>query len=302
MRNFVLILLWSLSTACMAGDKLVVVLDWFMNPNHAPLFVAESQGYFRDQGLDVEMIGPADPDDPVKFVAAKKADIAITYQPQYLMQVDQGLPLKEIGVLIDKPLNCLTVLASSPIKSIADLKGKKIGTSSNGMNNVMLSTMLAHHGLSLRDVTVINMHYDLTQALLTQRVDAVTGMMRNFEVTQMRLLGKPGRVFYPEREGMPGYAELIFVAHKDAASQDKMRRFLIAVKAGEVYLQAHPEATWEAFAKAHPENNNVLNHTAWRDTLPYFAKDPSVIAKKPTLRFAEYMKAHKMIRNYEQIN
>src|SRR5437879_3195671 len=110
-----------------AAEKLTVLLDWFANPDHAPLFVAAQQGYFKEVGLDVNLIGPADPSDPPKLVAAGKADIAITYEPQLIEQVEQGLPLIRIATLIDKPLACLAVLNNSSIKTIRDLKGKRIG-------------------------------------------------------------------------------------------------------------------------------------------------------------------------------
>jgi putative hydroxymethylpyrimidine transport system substrate-binding protein len=131
-RFFYIFILLSLASVCYGAkpEKLVILLDWFANPNHAPLFVAQQQGYFKEYGLDVELLGPADPSDPPKLVAAGKADIAITYQPQFMEQVDQGLPLIRIGTLIDKPLACLVVLKKGPIQSIQDLKGKRIGYSS----------------------------------------------------------------------------------------------------------------------------------------------------------------------------
>ena len=70
------------ATPAQAGDKLTVLLDWFVNPDHAPLIVAREKGYFAAQGLDVDLIAPADPNDPPKLVAAGKADIAVSYQPQ----------------------------------------------------------------------------------------------------------------------------------------------------------------------------------------------------------------------------
>ncbi len=123
--------------------KFTVLLDWFVNPDHAPLYVALERGYFRDAGLDVVLIAPADPNDPPKLVAAGKGDVAITYQPQLYLQVDQGLPLVRIGTLVDRPLNSLVVLANGPIRRIADLKGRRIGYSVGGFEEVVLGTMLA---------------------------------------------------------------------------------------------------------------------------------------------------------------
>ena len=108
----------------MAQDKLTVLLDWFVNPDHAPLIVAQEKGFFKAAGLEVKLIAPADPSLPPKLVAAGKADLAVSYQPQLHVQVGQGLPLIRIGTLVSTPLNSLVVLRDGPIKKIADLKGK----------------------------------------------------------------------------------------------------------------------------------------------------------------------------------
>src|SRR3989338_11228512 len=164
-------------------QKLTVVLDWFVNPNHAPLFVAKQQGYYKKLGLDVNFIAPADPSDPPKWVAVGKADLAIDYQPQYLMEVANGLPLVQVGTLIDQPLSCLVVLQNGPIKTIKQLQGKRVG-SSGGASDVILQTMLAKNGLNLQQVQLIDVHYSLLQALLSKKIDAASGMMRNFELIQ----------------------------------------------------------------------------------------------------------------------
>jgi putative hydroxymethylpyrimidine transport system substrate-binding protein len=125
-----------------AANKLTVILDWFVNPDHAPLVVARERGFFREQGLEVELIAPADPNDPPKLVAAKQADIAVSYQPQLHLQVQEGLPLVRIGTLVATPLNSLVVLKDGPVKGIADLKGKKVGFSVGGFEDALLGAML----------------------------------------------------------------------------------------------------------------------------------------------------------------
>ena len=129
------------SAPASAQDKLTVLLDWFVNPDHAPLYVAREMGYFRDAGLEVEMIAPADPNDPPKLVAAGRADLAVSYQPQLQMQAAEGLPLTRIGTLVATPLNTVVVLADGPVKSIADLKGRKVGYSVGGLEDALLGAM-----------------------------------------------------------------------------------------------------------------------------------------------------------------
>ena len=73
-----------------SAEKLTVYLDWFVNPDHAPLVIAETQGYFKDAGLEVELIPPSDPSAPPRLIAAGQGDIAISYQPQLHVQVVFG--------------------------------------------------------------------------------------------------------------------------------------------------------------------------------------------------------------------
>ncbi|ODN68578.1 putative thiamine biosynthesis protein [Methylobrevis pamukkalensis] len=73
--------------AAQAADKLTVLLDWFVNPDHAPLVVAREGGYFARHGLDVELLPPADPSAPPRLVAAGQGDVAISYQPSLILDV-----------------------------------------------------------------------------------------------------------------------------------------------------------------------------------------------------------------------
>ncbi len=278
-----------------AADKLTLLLDWFINPDHAPLYVAEARGYFRDAGLEVEMIAPADPNDPPKLVAAGKADLAISYQPQLHIQVDQGLPLVRVGTLVATPLNSLVVLADGPIQSIADLKGRKIGFSVGGFEDAILKAMLERAGLALDDVELINVNFSLSPSLVSGQVDAVIGAYRNFELNQMDIVGKPGRAFYVEEEGVPPYDELIVVAHKDRLDDPRYRRFLTALERGVQYLVNRPQESWELFLELNPDLDDELNRRAWRDTLPRFALRPAALDRGRYARFADFLMAQELI-------
>ena len=286
--------LWPLTTA-VAGEKFVVLLDWFTNPDHAPLYVAQGLGYFTDAGLDVELIAPADPNDPPKLVAAGQADIAISYQPQLHVQVAEGLPLVRVGTLVATPLNSLVVMADGPIQSIADLKGKTVGFSVGGFEDALLRAMLARYGLTLDDITLVNVNFSLSPALITGRVDAVIGAFRNFELNQMDIVGKPGRAFYVEEEGVPVYDELIFIAHRDRLDDPRLRAFIDAIEAATLYLVNHPDAAWKLFIEGRTELDDDLNRRAWRDTLPRFALRPAAYDAARYKRFAEFLKDQGLI-------
>ena len=291
MKNLFLVFLLSVTaTSANAADKLVVLLDWFINPDHAQLIIAEQKGYFTQAGLEVELIEPADPSLPPKLVAANKADIAISYQPQLHVQVDQGLPLTRIGTLVSTPLNSLVVLKDGPIKSIADLEGKKVGFSVGGFEDALLKTMLETHGLTLEDVELVNVNFSLSPSLMTGQVDAVIGAFRNFELNQMDIEGRPGTAFFPEEEGVPLFDELILVANNDKLDNPALGKFVNALQQATTFIVNHPDEAWELFRDSNPKAlDNELNRRAWKDTLPRFALRPAAVDTQRYKAFGDFM-------------
>jgi putative hydroxymethylpyrimidine transport system substrate-binding protein len=279
-----------------AADRLTVLLDWFVNPDHATLVVAQEKGFFAEAGLEVELIAPADPNDPPKLVSAGKADVAISYQPQLQIQVAAGLPLVRIATLVATPLNSLVVMADGPIRSIADLKGRKVGFSVGGFEDALLKAMLARHGLKLDDVTLVNVNFALSPALLAGQVDAVIGAFRNFELNQMDIEGRPGRAFFVEEEGVPAYDELVAVANKARLGEPKLGRFVAALERAAQYLVNHPAESWGLFVGRHKELDDELNRRAWRDTLPRFALRPAALDRGRYERFARFLKAQGLVK------
>ncbi|WP_300071349.1 ABC transporter substrate-binding protein [uncultured Ruegeria sp.] len=285
-----------------AEDKMTVLLDWFINPDHGPIIVAQENGYFAEQGLKVEIVPPADPSAPPRLVAAGQADLAVSYQPQLHLQIHEGLPLKRVGTLVATPLNCLLVLEDGPIKSPADLKGKKIGFSVAGVEEAVLSTVLGKYGVKLDEVELINVNFSLSPSLMTGQVDAVIGAYRNFELNQMDIEGVPGTCFYIEEEGVPAYDELIYVANPETVDIDKVTRFLAATEKATQYIVNNPDKSWEIFSGTSPELQDELNARAWVDTLPRFALRPAGLEAGRYARFEAFLKDSGMIDSINPVS
>jgi putative hydroxymethylpyrimidine transport system substrate-binding protein len=279
------------------AEKLTVLLDWFVNPDHAALIVAQERGLFAAAGLEVELIAPADPSAPPRLVAAGQGDIAVSYQPQLHVQVGEGLPLARIGTLAETPLNALVALRDGPIKSIADLKGRTVGFSVGGFEDAVLGAMLKTHGLALSDVKLVNINFALSPSLIAGKVDAVIGAFRNFELNQLDIEKHPGIAFYPEEHGVPAYDELILVARNDRASDPRFRRFLGALEDATLWLTNHPDEAWALFIANHRDLDNELNRRAWRDTLPRLAKRPAALDRGRYQRFSQFLLEAGLIKN-----
>jgi putative hydroxymethylpyrimidine transport system substrate-binding protein len=297
------IALASLATpiSAQAADKLSVLLEWFVNPDHAPMVIAQQRGLFGDANLDVELIPPSDASAVPRLVSAGQADIGIHYQPNLYLDHEAGLPLVRFGTLVETPLNTVTVLADGPIKSLKDLKGKKVGFSVTGFEDAMLKRMLASAGLSNGDVELINVNFSLSPSLIGGKVDATLGGFRNFELTQMKIEGHPGRAFFPEEHGVPAYDELIFVTRTALAADSRLPRFLHAVEQASIFITNHPQEAWQLFVKAYPNLDDELNRTAFFDTLPRFAKRPAALDQGRYQRFAAFMQEMGLIKTVPPI-
>lgn len=272
-----------------AQDRLTLMLDWFVNPDHGPIIVAQELGYFDDAGLEVEIVTPSDPNDPPRMAAAGRVDLAISYQPQLHLSRHDDLPLRRVGTLISTPLTCLVVLADGPVQKMADLRGAKVGFAVAGVQEVMLNAMLAHHGMAPDDVEQVNIGWSISPALMSGQIDGVIGAFRNFELNQLQIEGTEGRCFYPEAEGVPAYDELIYVANPARMDADTIARFLNATERAAGFIVNNPDRAWGIFAATASELENELNTRAWDDTWPRFATRPAALDAGRYARFEAFL-------------
>ena len=175
------------------------------------------------------------------------------------------------------------------MKTIADLKGRKVGFSVAGVEEALLKTVLEHNGLTLDDVELVNVNFALSPALMAGQVDAVIGAFRNFELNQMEIEGVPGRCFYLEEEGLPAYDELIYVANPETMDKALIARFLAATERATQFIVNHPEESWAIFSGTAPELRDELNERAWADTIPRFALRPAALDIGRYARFEAFL-------------
>jgi putative hydroxymethylpyrimidine transport system substrate-binding protein len=276
--------------------KFTVLLDWFVNPDHAPLFTAKYIGAFAKAGLDVDLIAPTDPDLPPRLLAAGKADVALSYQTELYLLVDQGLPVRRTGTLINKPLSTLTALGSSGIKTLTDLKGRKVGYSVDGVETALIATMLNAVGLSTADVTLVNVNFNLITSLMSHEVDAVIGTYRTYEDIQLAQAGLKPVIFLPEDYGVPPSDELIILSNANALDNPALPKFLHALRQGANYLVQNPGAMLTKFVADNPTLNDKLDRASWAALPGYFARNPAHLDVPRYITYRDFMLRTKLIK------
>jgi putative hydroxymethylpyrimidine transport system substrate-binding protein len=253
-----------------------VMLDYFPNADHAPIYSAQAGGEFKAAGLDLKIRQPADPSAPIKQVAAGRVDLAISYEPEVLRARSQGLHVVSVGALVRGPLTSIISLPKAKVRTPADLKGKTVGTAGIDYQHAYLQTILDHANVPQRSVKERNVGFNLVPALVSGKVDAILGGFWNYEAIDLKQRGKHPSVIRMEQAGVPPYDELVFVANADNLDRSGplIRSFMAALRRGEIRLQRRPAEGVTALVRANRDLDPKLQAASVNATLPYFAPPP----------------------------
>ncbi|WML48269.1 ABC transporter substrate-binding protein [Neobacillus sp. PS3-34] len=224
-------------------EKVSLMLDWYPNAVHSFLFAAQEKGYFKEQGLDVDIQMPADTNDPLKLVAANQIDMALSYQPQVLVARGEDIPVQSFGAIVRHPLNQLMVPADGPLKSPKDLAGKTIGYPSIPLDEAIVQSMVKADGGDPKKIKMVDVGWDLIPAMATKKTDALIGGYINHEKLLLEKEGHPMHAFNPGEYGVPDYYELVLVAsEKELKEKPKVfKKFMAAISKGQKYVKENPE-------------------------------------------------------------
>jgi putative hydroxymethylpyrimidine transport system substrate-binding protein len=247
-----------------------LALDWYPNPDHAGIFTARDSGFFEDAGLDVSIDAPTDPALPIKLVAAGRADLAISYEPEVLLAREQGLDVVAVGAIVDQPLTSMIWLKKSKIKRVANLKGKTISTAGIPYQDAYLKTILARTGLTPEQVKTVGVGQGLLPSIVSGRADATLGPLWNIEGVDLKLSGHKPVVNPVDRLGVPTYDELVLVAQgkKLEEDPDSIRLFLGALARGTAEAVARPNAATQTILDANDGLDPKVTAAQVRTTLP----------------------------------
>ncbi len=254
------------------SERIELVLDYLPNADHAGLYAARGSGEFKVARLDVRMRTPADPSAPLKLLAAGKADLAISYEPELLLARAQGAKLVSIGALVQRPLTSIVSIGDTPIRRVAQLEGKRIGTAGIPYQEAYLKTILERAGADPQRIKPVNVGFNLVPALLTKRVDAVLGMFWNIEGVELQRRKRDPVILRMDQLGVPTYNELVIVARElDVRERGPLlRRFMRAAARGHARLRESVDAGVDPLVKANPDLQRSLQRAQVKATLPVF--------------------------------
>jgi len=279
---------WPATAPAASPAALNLMLDWYPNVDHVPIYVAREKGYFEKEGIRVDIKIPSETADALKLTASGHADLAVSYEPQTMIAASRGLKIQVVSRLVAHPLTCLMFLKNSGITSPGDLNGKTIGYTVPGLMDLLLGAFADINGI--RDYKAVNVGFSIVPSLVSKSVDAVMGPFKTYETVTMSQKGYETGFFALESWGIPDYEELIFVCGEKVLKEKnrEIRAFVRAMDQAREFVKLHPQEALALYLKAVPEADQEVETRAFELTLPHFAgkEKPSVQAWQKFADFA----------------
>lgn len=136
--------------------KVTLMLDYTPNTNHTGFYVALDKGYYKDAGLDVEIIEPGD-NATTSMVAANKANFGVSYQEDvtYALTSEDPLPIKTIATIIQHNTSGFVSLKSAGINSVKDFEGKTYAGWGAPSEEAVIKAVMSAAGADFDKLTIV---------------------------------------------------------------------------------------------------------------------------------------------------
>lgn len=243
-------------------EKVSIMLDWYPNAVHSYLYVAQEKGYFEEENLNVEFQFPANPTDPLTLAASGKITMGLYYQPDVIMaKANEDIPVKAVAAVVREPLNHVVYRKDNPIHSPKELVDKKVGYPGIPINEALVKTIVEHDGGNYDELEMINVEFELGSSLISEQVDAVSGMFVNHEVPLLRSQGYEVDYINPVDYGVPSYYEVVAVTSDETweENQEAIEAFWRAARKGFDYMVENPEDALDILLSNQDEANFPLD-------------------------------------------
>ena len=262
MKKLLMIIVFTL-ISCSNEQELIdisLALDWYPNSNHAGIYYGIDNGYFEENDINVDVYTPSDPASILQTVASGRDEFGISYQPDLLLARSEGIPVVAVHSIVKTPLNSIMTLGDSGIDNPSKLKNKTIGYPGIPLNIGILSSILEEQDLTIDDVELVDVGFDLVPALLSERVDAIIGAFWSHESILIELEGREVNILKFEEWGIPKYHELVLVTSEEyfKNNEEIVEKFVDAFSTGYKKSIENNDESMEALIAAFPEVNIEL--------------------------------------------
>jgi len=236
--------------------KITVILDWVPNTNHTGMYIARENGYYSDEGLQVDIIQPSE-GGSADLVAANKGEFGISYQEQvtYARTADDPLPVVAIAAIIQHNTSGFASPVDRNIKTPADFEGKRYGGWGSPMEEAMLKGLMEKYNADYSKLEIVNIgasdfftsvERDVDFAWIYYGWDGIKAELIEFPINFMLL---------QDTDPVLDFYTPLIIASEDTIENDPdlVRSFLSATEKGYGFAIDNPQEAADIFLSDNSE-------------------------------------------------
>lgn len=223
-------------------DKTRVILDWTPNTNHTGLYAALEKGYFKEEGLDVEIIQPSE-GSSATLIATGQGDFGVSYQEDvtYALTSKDPLPIKAIATIIQDNTSGFASPKTKNITTVKDFEGKTYAGWGSPGEEAVLKLVMSKNGADYTKLRNVSIGNDDFFAATEKNID-MAWIFEGWTGIEAKLRG----------------IELNYIAVKDNENPEKVKKFLKATEKGYKFAIENPEESAKILLKYAPELEEKL--------------------------------------------
>jgi NitT/TauT family transport system substrate-binding protein len=249
----------ALAAPASAQQKFPFRLNWTLYGEHAPFFVARDKGFYKEEGLEVEIQEGSGSTTVSQLVANATSPVAYVDAATMMRGVQAGMPIKAVGVTLQQsPMAFIYRADAARPTKVAEIKGSRIAITAGDASLAIFTAFMGKLGMKLDDVQMITVANPAAkeQAVLNKQADALLGyFMDQGPRMQLQTGVKMGWTRLYDMAGVTTLSSAIITNNdwvKDPKNQDALRRFLRASQRGWDYSNKNRTEAAEIFRKAAP--------------------------------------------------
>ncbi|WP_067516061.1 ABC transporter substrate-binding protein [Endozoicomonas ascidiicola] len=257
--------------------RLSLLLNWYANPYHTPIFIAQQLGFYEEEGIFPGIMETTDPSDVTDLIGQNKVDIALKAMIHTYAARAKGYKVVSTGTLFHEPPTGIIFLKSSGIKGFEDIKGKRIGYIGS-FGKIIIDDLARRAGINVGDYETVRVGMNLTDAIMKGTVDAGMGIGCFQQVELEHVSGQEtGMLRVDELAGLGCccFCSILFLVHESylAKNPDTVAGFMRATQRGMHWTLENPEKAWEMLCDKIPSLRTEVFQKIYISCLPYFSRD-----------------------------
>jgi len=256
------------------SSRTTLLLNWYANPYHSPIYVAQALGYYQEEDIKLAILEPSDPSDVTEIVGLGHVDFGVKAMIHTVAARAKGYPLTSIGTLLDEPPTGLIALKSSGINTFQDIVGKRVGYIGE-FGKIIIDNLATLAGIDPSSYETVRIGMNVTDAICRGLIDTGIGFI-NFQRVELEQLR--GETVFLRLDQLAGLGCCCFcsiqfiVPERMLAKPELIKGFLNATQRGAAFTTENPDEAYELLCQAKPQLRNPMHQTIFIRTLPFFSR------------------------------